>query len=100
MAENGNGQQNGVPLTGTTFDQELYGGIDRYAGFDTSIGLGAEEDLDERERTLARSATFCCCVARTQHHPPVHGVNEVSLCVQQNAILNIRGSQAFSGRAA
>lgn len=56
MAENGNGQQNGVSLTGTTMDQDLYGGADRYAGFDTSIGLGAEEDLDERERTLARLA--------------------------------------------
>ena len=55
MAEqNGSGQQNGVSLTGTTFDQDLYGAGDRYAGFDTSIGLGAEEDLDERERTLAR----------------------------------------------
>jgi len=54
MAENGDGQQTGVPLTGATFDQELYGGVDRYAGFDTSIGLNVDEDQDERERALAR----------------------------------------------
>lgn len=54
MAENGDGQQNGVPITGATFDQELYGGVDRYAGFDTSIGLNVDEDQDERERALAR----------------------------------------------
>ena len=50
-----NGQQNGVSLTGTTMDQELYGGVDRYAGFDRSIGLDVEEEQDERERALARS---------------------------------------------
>ncbi len=54
MAEDGDGQQNGVSLTGTTMDQELYGGVDRYAGFDTSIGLDVEGEQDERERTLAR----------------------------------------------
>lgn len=54
MAENGNSEQNGVPMTGTTFDQELYGASDRYAGFDTSIGLDVGDEQDERERALAK----------------------------------------------
>lgn len=54
MAENGNGEQNGVPTKGTTFDQELYGASDRYAGFDTSIGLDVGDEQDERERALAK----------------------------------------------
>lgn len=54
MAEKGNGEQNGVPMTGATFDQELYGASDRYAGFDTSIGLDVGDEQDERERALAK----------------------------------------------
>ena len=54
MAENGDGEQNGVSMTGRTFDQDLYGASDRYAGFDTSIGLDVGEEQDERERALAK----------------------------------------------
>lgn len=57
MAEDGNSEQNGVPITGTTFDQELYGASDRYAGFDTSIGLDVGDEQDERERALAKCVT-------------------------------------------
>ena len=49
MAEDGS-----VPLSGkAVFDQELYGGGDKYTGYDKAIGLDDDEMLDERERALA-----------------------------------------------
>lgn len=46
-------QTNGISLTGTpSFDQDLYGGGDRYAGYERSIGLGEEED--ERAQAVER----------------------------------------------
>ena len=39
---------------GEVFDQDLFEGGDRFAGFDTSIGVAADEDQDFRERQMAR----------------------------------------------
>ena len=71
MAEDGTSEQNGVSLTGTTMDRELYGEADRFAGFDQSIGLDVEEEQDDRERALAR------CEAYISHFMHVHCCRKV-----------------------
>ncbi len=46
------GQNGTVPLTGkAVYDQELYGGSDR-SGY--AAVVGEDEDLDEREKVVAR----------------------------------------------
>ena len=49
-------RQDGVALTGAvTFDQDLYGaGSDRFAGYTQSIGVGEDDEQDEREQALSR----------------------------------------------
>ena len=42
---------------GEVFDQDLFEGGDRFAGFDTSIGVAADEDQDFRERQMARQGS-------------------------------------------
>ena len=53
MADNGS-KRNGVPLSGAARDdQDLYASAD--AAYDNTIGVhGAEDDLDDRERAVAR----------------------------------------------
>ena len=49
-------QRQGMPLTGPAeFDQDLYGQNDPYAGYEKSIGVAGDDELeDERERALAK----------------------------------------------
>ena len=57
MADDGK-KRSGVSLNGAGgYDQDLYGGQD--AAYDNEIGVqGAEEDLDDRERAVARQGSF------------------------------------------
>lgn len=46
------------------FDKDLYGGGDRFTGYDASIGVEeGEGGLDERERAVARCAVGVACGA-------------------------------------
>ena len=54
---NGEQREQGVSLTGIAYDKELYdGGSDRFAGYTQSIGVGEDDEQDEREQALARCA--------------------------------------------
>ena len=47
--------QTGLGSRGEVFDSDLFENAeDRYAGFDTSIGVAADDEQDLRERTMAR----------------------------------------------
>lgn len=61
-------RQEGVSLTGIAYDKELYdGGSDRFAGYTQSIGVGEDDEQDEREQALARCAL---CRMRLTHSRP------------------------------
>ena len=48
--------EQGVPLTGAGFDRELYG-TGEETPYLPSIGVGDDEEQDEREQALSRSAS-------------------------------------------
>ncbi len=48
-------EEQGVSLTGIAYDKDLYdGGADRFAGYTQSIGVGEDDEQDERDQALAR----------------------------------------------
>lgn len=55
-------QRPGMGLPGSAeFDQDLYGQGDRFAGYEQSIGVAGDEELeDEREKALSRYARLHC----------------------------------------